>query len=118
MDLFGPLATPDTLTSTKLRLEQVRGDNMEPTLRANRDLALCLPVHTYTGSGIYLLGNEFGWNIYRCENILSGEIRLSSDNKIYPPQSVPLDYFNENVVAKVVADVKVRDGVELARQCN
>lgn len=115
MDLFGPITTPETLNSTRLRLELVRGDNMQPTLMADRDFVLCAPTHGYEGEGIYLVSDPFGWGVYRCEHILGGEIRLSSDNKVYSPRSVDLAEFNEIVLAKVVADVKVRDPRALGR---
>ena len=108
-DLFGPVVGPHALNSGRLRLELVEGDNMEPTLVRDRDLVLCLPVHGYDGEGIYAVSNPFGWSLYRCEHLICGEIRMSSDNKSYTPRSVGLAEFNEIVLAKVVADVKVRD---------
>lgn len=118
MDLF-PLTIPaDTMRSTKLRLEPVRGDGMEPTLRGGRDFVLVKPTHTYEGEGIYLVdidgdGQHIG--LRRCDRMLGrsngGAIRLMLDNPMYHrtgPTIVSREAFDSCVLGIVVADVKTR----------
>lgn len=112
-DLFGHSVCPEDLLSRRLRLEMVPGDSMEPTLRSRWDFVLVRPVSTYEGEGIYLVSDDFGsWKITRASNTLGGEkghILLYVDNKRYGERLVSREWFDENALGIVVADVKVRD---------
>lgn len=110
-DLLSLPIDPEMLRSGNIRVSPVNGDNMEPTLRGSWDYVVCMPVPTYTGEGLYLLDHG-GYGIaqvYRVDSDLRGGLRLISDNKVYPTQSVTLAQFESQVLAKVVADLKVRD---------
>jgi phage repressor protein C with HTH and peptisase S24 domain len=119
MDLFAPALRPDALQSSAVRISAVNGDNMEPTLRGNWDYVACAPVNSYEGEGLYLLDNGgFGIpQVYRCEATLSGEkaVRVMSDNKLYPDHVFTAAMFESMVLAKVVADIKIRDERRLRR---
>jgi hypothetical protein len=78
---------------------------MEPTLRRNWDYVLALPVDRYTGEGLYVFDQLGGMAIYRCEACLGkpGSVHLMSDSP----------HYGSHVLAKVVADVKVRSEHDL-----
>ena len=106
---------PELFQQAPVRLSPVNGDNMEPTLRGGWDYVVCAPIDTYAGEGLYLLdGGSFGFpQVFRCEANVSRtsgwDVRLISDNQRYPEQYVTRDQFAGMVLAKVVADLKVRD---------
>ncbi|MFD2235932.1 S24 family peptidase [Aureimonas populi] len=118
MELFPVTLPADTFRSTKLRLEPVRGDGMEPTLRGGRDFVLIKPTHTYEGEAIYLIdldGDGEHVGLRRCDRMLGrsngGAIRLMLDNPVYGrsgPTVVSREVFDGAVLGIVVADVKVR----------
>ncbi|WAC29249.1 hypothetical protein [Ancylobacter sp. SL191] len=119
-DLFGQAVPTEVLLSPHLRLERVPSDTMEPTLRGGWDYVLVRPCTKYEGEGIYLVGNPFGsWDLRRASNVLGGreQIRLTVDNKHYGDRLVSADWFDENVLALVVADVKIRDQRLLEATC-
>lgn len=117
-DLF-PLDLPAaSLQSPRLRVVPVVGDGMAPTMRPRQDFALCLPVSSYDGEGVYLLANCLGGqDFWRAEaSVAKGRgVRLFRDNPAYPGAVVSEAEFEEAVLCKVVADIKVRDGQALRR---
>ncbi|WP_428028803.1 hypothetical protein [Ancylobacter sp.] len=111
-DLFGQAVPATALLSPQLRLEIVPSDAMEPTLRSQWDHVLVRPCTRYEGEGIYLLQDVFGGRkLTRASSVLGGpgHILLHVDNKHYGEHLVPREAFEDNVLAIVVADVKVRD---------
>ncbi|WGD31875.1 hypothetical protein AncyloWKF20_08665 [Ancylobacter sp. WKF20] len=93
---------------------------MEPTLRGGWDYVLVRACTQYEGEGIYLVGNSFGsWDLRRASNVLAGkgQIRLTVDNRHYGERLVSADWFDENVLAVVVADVKIREQRLLEAAC-
>ncbi|MFT0862288.1 hypothetical protein [Ancylobacter sp. G4_0304] len=111
-DLFGLTGSSDALRSSRLRLEMVPSDTMEPTLRSRWDHVLVQPCTGYEGEGLYLLQDTFGgWKLTRASSTLGGkgQLLLYVDNKHYGEHLVPRDWFDENVVGIVVADIKIRD---------
>ncbi|WAC27508.1 hypothetical protein [Ancylobacter sp. SL191] len=111
-DLFGSMACSDGLRSSRLRLEMVPSDSMEPTLRSQWDHVLVQPCTAYRGEGLYLLQTPFGgWKLTRASSTLNGkgQLLLYVDNKRYGEHLVSIDWFNENVLGIVVADIKIRD---------
>ncbi len=112
-DLFPPAVTAEAFRSARLRVVQVVGDGMAPTLRPHFDFALCKPVDRYQGEGIYLLADCLGGqDFFRVDGVLdAGEprVRLMRDNPLYPMKIVAKAQFEEAVLAFVVADIKVRD---------
>lgn len=109
MDLFPPALRPDTFQSPGIRISPVLGDNMEPTLRSRFDYVVCAPTDRYDGEGLYLIDQMGAGVVYRCQCGGNGLIWLLSDNKHYSRKTVTPEQFSEIVLAKVVADVKVRD---------
>ena len=111
-DLFAPPVAPDLLNSPRLRIMQVDGDNMEPTLRSRFDYVLVAPVDSYHHEGIYVLdADPFpGMLLYRCTSDFAGGVRLLNDNKVYrQDHRVPREWFAQHVLGKVVALIKVQD---------
>jgi hypothetical protein len=111
-DLFGQAVPATALLSPQLRLEMVPSDAMEPTLRSQWDHVLVRTSTSYEGEGIYLLQDLFGGRkLARASSVLGGpgHILLHVDNKHYGEHLVPREAFEDNVLAIVVADVKVRD---------
>lgn len=112
-DLFGQAVPATALLSPQLRLEMVPSDTMEPTLRSRWDHVLVRPCTSYEGEGIYLMSDPFGGvKLTRASSTLGGRkghLLLYSDNKHYGEHLVERDWFEESVLAIVVADVKVRD---------
>jgi phage repressor protein C with HTH and peptisase S24 domain len=111
-DLFPTNLPATALQSRRLRLVEVIGDGMEPTLRP-RDYAFCKPVHAYGGEGIYLLTDALGGEIFYRVDITLGTragamARLMLDNQHYMGRMIPLEEFDARVLAIVVADVRVR----------
>lgn len=116
MDLFAPAIRPDAFQSSGIRISPVMGDNMEPTLRERFDYVVCQPVGTYTGEGLYLA--DFGGygfpQVHRVSSDMAGGLLLSNDNPHYRQRTVSREKFEAAVLAKVIADVKVRDHRALA----
>lgn len=112
MELFPVTLPADTFRSTKLRLEPVIGDAMEPTLRGGHDFVLVAPVHEYQHEGLYLVGGHTDYKaIVRCDAICGRrQIRIMRDNPVFRGEVrlVDLEAFNSMVLGIVVADVKVR----------
>jgi len=117
MDLFPPTLRPDAFKAAGIRISPVMGDNMEPTLRPHVDYVVCRPVSTYEGEGLYLADFAgYGFpQVHRVSSELCGGLKLANDNPHYRDQSVSREKFEAAVLAKVVADVKVRDERALHR---
>ncbi len=109
MDLFPTPIRPDAFQSPRVRLHRVDGDNMRPTLEPRRDYVVCVPVDRYEGEGLYLFEVMGAVCFYRCQCAGNGKLWQLSDNKIYSTHTVTPEQFSATVLAKVVADVKVRD---------
>ena len=102
------------LASPRVRVVRVIGDGMEPTLRPRLDFALCRPVHSYQGEGIYLLSGELGGETFYRVDALCGRVRLLLDNPLYRGGGgeITPDEFNSRVLAIVLADIRGRVPVE------
>lgn len=111
MDLFAPALRPDAFQSSGIRISPVMGDNMEPTLRERFDYVVCQPVNGYAGEGLYLADLAgFGFpQVHRVSCDMAGGLTLSSDNPHYRTKTVSREKFEAAVLAKVVADIRVRD---------
>ena len=92
------------LASPRVRIVRVIGDGMEPTLRPRLDFALCRPVHSYQGEGIYLLSDELGGETFYRVDALCGRVRLLLDNPLYRGGGgeTTLSEFNTRVLAIVL----------------
>ncbi len=101
------------LASPRVRIVRVIGDGMEPTLRPRLDFALCRPVHSYQGEGVYLLSDTIGGEtFYRVDSGGGGKLRLLLDNKHYQGGEIGLADFNARVLAIVLADIRGRVPVD------
>jgi hypothetical protein len=112
MDLFAPDIGPDAFPSSGNRIALVESDNMEPTLRGRRDYVVCVPIDHYDGEGLYLvdLHNCGVGTVYRCQtNGSLGGLWLIRDNTSYSRHTLSRQEFEQLVLAKVVADLKLRD---------
>lgn len=115
-ELFPISVDSVVLTSSRFRLIKVQGDHMAPQLRHDRDFVLAIPVDRYEGPGRYVLQLDGEMLIYDCEKRVAGrEVWLACANENYRGRLLNLDTFNDVVVAKVGADVKVRDEAVLRR---
>lgn len=113
-DFFAPAIPAERILSKALRVHMVDGDGMAPELRGGRDYALIAPVQSYRGEGLYLIEVYGGATLYRVQNILGGQLRLSMDNPVYTASfTVTREQFEETVLGIVVADIKVRDDHKL-----
>lgn len=110
MNADGRLSSVKVL-SDRFRVHPVFGDTMEPTLRGGRDYVLTAPVTSYDGEGVYLVDAGLGIELFRVTNILGldGGLLLSRENAIYRSHRMDRDKFNDVVVGKVVADIRIRD---------
>lgn len=72
---------------------------------------LTAPVTSYEGEGVYLVDAGLGIELYRVTNILgpNGDLMLSRENTIYQSHHMERERFNDVVVGKVVADIRIRD---------
>ena len=96
----------------RLRIAKIEGKGMDPILRGGRDYALVAPCSSYEGDWIYLLtSSSGGYQAYRVmlDHRKSGHVVLYRDNPAYSDISISWERFNELVLARVVADIKVRD---------
>lgn len=110
-DLFSTAPVPENILSDRFRVHPVVGDTMEPSLRGGRDYVLTSPVTTYEGEGVYLVDAGLGIELYRVTNVLGldGDLLLSRENTIYRSHHMDRTKFNDVVVGKVVADIRIRD---------
>ena len=71
------------------------------------------PIHQYVGEGTYFFSELSGAKqLYKAESILGSkgkEIRLFYENRAYQGAIVSREWFEENVLGIVVADIKVQD---------
>ncbi|WP_164738576.1 S24 family peptidase [Aquabacter cavernae] len=95
-----PLHLPTPAFSSGVRMVQVRGDNMEPGLRRERDWVVMLPCDDLQHEGLYVLDMDGrGAAVRRVQLWGKGEVGLISDNPAYGAtpgarmQVVPRDYF-------------------------
>lgn len=111
--------SPITVLSDRFRVHPVFGDTMEPTLRGGRDYVLTAPVTTYEGEGVYLVDAGLGIELFRVTNILGleGELLLSRENAVYRSHHMRREKFNDVVVGKVVADIRIRDERRFIAAC-
>jgi hypothetical protein len=60
---------------------------------------------------VYLVDAGLGIELFRVTNILGmdGELLLSRENTIYQSHHMGREKFNDVVVGKVVADIRIRD---------
>ncbi len=101
-------------TSPRVRIVRVVGDGMAPTLRPHLDFALCCPVHSYRGEGVYLVADAAGGEAFYRVDATCESVRLLLDNPLYRGgggEITPAE-FNERVLAIVLADVKGRVPVD------
>lgn len=108
-ELF-PVAPAPNVMSDQFRVHPVIGDGMAPALRSNWDYVLLKPTTEYCGEGIYLIHNGFGPDLYRIQSWGKGMLLMKHDNPVYTHHHVlTKEQFEQNVLAYVVADIKVRD---------
>lgn len=109
-ELFPASVEPDVFSSSRFRIVRVQGDHMSPGLRHNRDFVLAVPVNSYSGPGRYVLQWDGLMVVYDCEKRISGaDVWLACSSPYYTGQLISLAGFNDAVVAKVGADIIVRD---------
>jgi hypothetical protein len=108
-DLFSPPSTANVM-SDQFRVHPVIGDGMSPALRSNWDYVLLKPTSEYCGEGIYLMHDGYGPVLYRIQSFGVGKLLMKLDNPAYDTHRIMTKCeFEANVLAYVVADIKVRD---------
>lgn len=108
-DLFAPPVVPEAIYSDALRIEPVIGDSMSPRLRSGFDFVLVKPTDRYLGEGTYVWSDGIGASLINVQFTGAGKVRLFHENAVYSDILMGKDEFEECVLAKVVADIKVRD---------
>ncbi len=100
--------------SPKFRMHPITSDTMEPAMRRG-DFAVCVPVMTWTGEGIYIVENAGDTELYRVCRSGDAQLRLTQDHEALSrlPQFVSMDWFAEHVVGVAVAHIKVVDSKRL-----
>jgi hypothetical protein len=108
-DLFAP-PPAENVMSKQFRVHPVIGDGMAPALRSNWDYVLLKPTSEYCGEGIYLLHDGYGPVLYRIQSFGGSKLLMKLDNPAYDTHRIMTKCeFEANVLAYVVADIKVRD---------
>ena len=112
-DLFAPQHPSTCLADTTFRMEPVIGDGMSPRLRGGYDYVMIKPIHRYVGEGTYFFSELPGAKqLYKAESVLGSgglDIRLFYENRVYSGSVVSREWFEENVLGIVVADIRVQD---------
>lgn len=111
-DLFAPTLPAEHLNKSAFRMEPVVGDSMAPRLRGGFDYVMIKPIHQYAGEGTYFFSELPGAKqLYKAESVLGSQgksIRLFYENRAYQGAIVSREWFEENVLGIVVADIKVQ----------
>ena len=82
---------------------RVDGDSMEPTIQKGAYVGVVPLDGAISEGGVYLVNvAPFGRLIKRIRMGEAGSIELISDNRNYPPRSLPLEQYESVVVGKVV----------------
>ncbi len=82
---------------------RVDGDSMEPTIQKGAYVGVVPLNGSVSEGGVYLVNvAPFGRLIKRIRMGEAGSIELISDNRSYPPRSLPLEQYDSVVVGKVV----------------
>ena len=82
---------------------RVDGDSMEPTIQKGAYVGVVPLDGGISEGGVYLVNvAPFGRLIKRIRMGEAGSIELISDNRNYPPRSLPLEQYESVVVGKVV----------------
>ncbi len=84
----------------RLRNMQYGGDNMEPII-SRRDFVTIETLDSYQGEGIYVIEIGGCLAIKRASGV-GNSILLSSENKLYRTDELPLDHFNDCVVGRIL----------------
>lgn len=104
---MGALTHP--FAASGIRPFEIRGDAMQPSLRSG-DFLMVRPATRYEHEGVYLLGGEGGEGPIHAERRIGSDVILVwHENPIYGRWEMPLNDFNANVTAKVVAEVKMKE---------
>ena len=81
---------------------RVDGDSMEPTIQKGAYVGVVPLDGSISEGGIYLVNvAPFGRLIKRLRMGSEGSIELVSDNRKYPPRSLPLEQYDSVVIGKV-----------------
>ncbi|MGU3494186.1 helix-turn-helix transcriptional regulator [Xanthobacteraceae bacterium A53D] len=111
--------TQGSLAST-VRFVQVRGDNMEPTLRHERDFVVMLPCDDFMHEALYVVDRDGrGIGVRRAQLWGHGQVGLISDNPAYGAtprdrtQVVPRETFREIVLGIVVGRLLIDEMASL-----
>jgi phage repressor protein C with HTH and peptisase S24 domain len=91
-----------------VRFTRIDSNNMEPDFRKG-DFLMAVPASDYEIEGIYILADGGVFRVQKCGK--RGHLWLLNDNPLYSrtPYEVSRSWFIDNVVAYVVAYVKVLD---------
>ncbi len=102
--------------SSKFRMHPITSDTMEPSMRRG-DFAVCVPVMTWTGEGIYIIEDGGDTEIWRVCRTGDDQLRLTHDHEALRdrPLFVSVEWFNEHVVGVTVAHIRVTDSARLRR---
>ena len=86
-----------------LALINVKGDSMEPTL-ANGDVILIdMSINGFDDNAVYVLRLNGTLLVKRVKRNFDGSVLVSSDNTMYPPDTIKFDVIDTlNVVGRVV----------------
>lgn len=96
------------LDQPKRWLMEVGSDNMMPTLRSS-DYVAVVAADAYAFPTLYVLEERGYRRVVRAQYLPKGKVQIIYDNPLYAKQELSLDAFNNLVVGRVVADVKVRE---------
>lgn len=82
---------------------RVDGDSMEPTIQKGAYVGVVPLNGSVSEGGVYLVNvAPFGRLIKRIRMGETGSIELISDNRSYPPRSLPLEQYDSVVIGRVV----------------
>lgn len=79
---------------------RVGGNSMEPSLRSGDTLVVDCSDHTIVDGDIYVIGDAGHLFIKRLQRQLGGQVKLISDNALYPP--IDAIESNLNILGKVI----------------
>ena len=88
---------------SSLALINVKGDSMEPTLSNGDVILIDMGIHGFDDNAVYVLRVNGTLLVKRVKRNLNGSVVVSSDNTIYPPETIIGDLVDDlKVVGRVV----------------
>lgn len=98
---------PGVTGVNNLHIIHTLGDSMEPTLKRGSSAVIDKNQTTILADGIYCLQAETRIFIKRVQVNIDGSLTLLSDNKMYPPQTIPREIADTiTVVGRLVLQIR------------